>query len=64
MTTPLVNHLHFYCMTDFGITILLGQASDIPDLNLHIKIYLQKLAEITRYLPDKAQPISLEECIK
>ena len=64
MTTPLVKHLHFYCMTDFGDTILLGQESDIPDLNLHIKIYLQKLAEISRYLPNKAQPIYLEECIK
>ena len=64
MTTPIVNHLHFYGMKEFGNTILLGQASDIPDLNLHIKIYLQKLAEITRYLPNKAQPIYLEECIK
>ena len=41
MTYPLVNHLHFDGMADYGNDILLGQAADIPHLDNHTKIYLQ-----------------------
>ena len=52
MTTPLVNHLHFDGMVEYGNTILLGQAVGISDLELYTKICLDKLAEKNRSLPD------------
>ena len=55
-----MNHLHFGGIIEFGNAIILIQVAEIPDLNLHTKGYPHKLAAITRSLPDKAQPISLE----
>ena len=57
MTLPLVNHLHFNGVTDYGNNILLGQAADIPHLEIYTKRYLQDLASLTCLLPNKAQPI-------
>ena len=51
-------------MTDYVNKILQGQASDITNLDICTKRYLQELAALTRLLPDKYQPISLEEYIK
>ena len=64
MTPPLVSHLKFDGMTKYGIDILLGRASEIPDLDLHTRRYLHHLATITRFLTDKSRPIYLEEYTK
>ena len=64
MTTPLVNHLHFDGMTEYGNYIILRQAADIPHLDNHTKRYLQELAAITRPLPEQSEPIPLEEYTK
>ena len=64
MTYPIVNHLHYDVMKDYGNNVLLVQAEDIPHLNNHTKRYFQELSAITRSLPDQAQPISLEEYTK
>ena len=64
MIPPLVNHLHFDGMTDYGNNILIVQAADILHLENHTKWYLQELAGLTQSLPDQAQPISLEEYTK
>ena len=64
MTSPLVNHFHFNGMTDYGNGIIMEQAADIPHLDIYTKRYLQEIAALTRSLPDKYQPISLEEHTK
>ena len=61
MTPPIVKHLQYDGMADFGNDILLGQAADIPHLDNHTKIYLQELSALTRLLPNQAQTIALEE---
>ena len=60
MINPMVKHLHFDGMTEYGNGILLGQAADTPELYSHTKIYLHELATINRSLPDQAQHIYLE----
>ena len=60
MTPPLVNHLLYDGMTDYGNNILLGQAADIPHLDNYTKIYLQGLVALTRSLPNQANLISLK----
>ena len=42
----------------------MGQAADITHLESYTKSYLQELASLTRSLPDKSQPIYLEEYTK
>ena len=64
MTSPLVNHLHFNGMTDYGKNILLVQAEDIPHLDMYTKRYLQDIVYLTRSIPNKSQPIYLEEYTK
>ena len=59
MTPPLVNHLHYDGMTDYGNDILLRQAEDTPHLENHTKIYFQELSTLTLQLPDQSQPITL-----
>ena len=61
MTLPLVNHLQLNGITNYGNKIILGQAADIPHLDIYTESYIQELANLTRSLPDKDQPISLEE---
>ena len=61
MTYPLVNHLHFNGITDYGNEILLVQAADIPHLDIYTKRYLQELADLTHSIPNKSHPVSLEE---
>ena len=38
MTTPLLNHIQFYGMNEYGNNIILGQAVDIPELDPHKNI--------------------------
>ena len=64
MKSPLVNHLHFNGMAEYGNNILLGQTADTPHLDIHTKRYLQELAAITLSLPDQPQPIPMEEYTK
>ena len=64
MTPPLVSHLKFDGMTKYGIDILLGRASEIPDLDLHTRRYLHHIYTITRSLPGESHPISLEKYTK
>ena len=61
MTSPLVNQLHFDGINDYGNDIILGQATDIPHLDNHTKIYLWELATLTHTLPNEYQTISLKE---
>ena len=37
MTTPIVNHILFDGMAEYDNAILLGQASDIPEMDPHTK---------------------------
>ena len=64
MTSPLVNHLHFNGMAEYGKNILLGKATYIMHIDIYTKRYFQEIAAITRSLPDKKQPIYLEEYTK
>ena len=64
MKSPLVNHLHFDGMTEYGNGILLGGSADIPHLDIYTKRYLQELSAITSSLPDQAQPVSMKEYTK
>ena len=59
-----MKHLHFNGMTDYGNKIIMGQAADILHMDSYTKSYLQEVAAPTRYLPDKYQPIYLEEYTK
>ena len=61
MKTPLINHLLYNGMTDYGNNIDLGKASDIPHLDKYTKIFLQELSALTLSLPNQAHPIYLEE---
>ena len=61
MTPHLVNHLLYDGMADYGNDIILEQAGEIPHLDKYTKIYLHELYTLTRYLPDQAHPISMEE---
>ena len=61
MKPPLVNHLHYDGMTDYGKDILLRQAAEIPHLDNHTKRHLQELSALTLLLPNQAQHIILEE---
>ena len=56
-TTPLVNHLNFDDMAKYGNDILIVTAAEIPDLELHTKIYLHQLSTIPRSLTDHYQSI-------
>ena len=60
MAPPLVNHLHFDGMTEYGNIIILGISEDIPDLDPHTRIYINEIATTTPYINDEAQHISLE----
>ena len=59
-----MKHLHFDGTTYYINAIILVQAADILHLGNHTKRYLQEIAALTRSLPYKAQPISLEEYTK
>ena len=60
MVPPLVNHLHFDGMTEYGNIIILGIEADIPDLDPHTRRYINEIATTIHYIHDQAQPISLE----
>ena len=53
MASPLMNHFHFDGMTEYVNAILLGIAADIPQLDIHTKIYLQELSATHPSLPEK-----------
>ena len=59
MITPLVNHLHFDGMTQYGNDILLGIIADIPDLEPLTRSYINYISTTTPSLPDQDHPISL-----
>ena len=61
MTPPLVKHLQYDGMADFGNDILLGQAADIPHIDNNTKIHLQELSALICSLPNQAQPTTLGE---
>ena len=56
---PLVNHLNFYGMADYGDNILLDLASEVPDLKPHTTT-LQYLASTTLLIPENSQTIYLK----
>ena len=63
MIPPLIQHLEYNGMSDYGDQIILGTAHKIPELEADTNNFLQKLVSITGSLPDKAEPLSLEQYI-
>ena len=53
MTPPLVNHLHYDGMPDYGNDILLVQVADTPHLDNHKKRYHHALYALKLSLPDQ-----------
>ena len=50
-------------MADYGDQKFLGMAQKIPELEAGTNNFLQKLVSITGSLPDKSEPLSLEQYI-
>ena len=48
---------------DYGDQIILYMAQKIPELEIDTNNFLQKLVSITGSLPNKAEPISIEQYI-
>ena len=63
MIPPIIQHLYYNGMMEYGGRILLGTAHKIPEIEADTEKFLQKLAFITGVLPDKAKPISVEQYI-
>ena len=63
ITPPLIQHLEYNGITDYGDQIILGTAQKIPELEADTNNFLQKIVSITGSLPNKAYPLSLEQYI-
>ena len=63
MNPPLIKHLEYNGMTDYRYQILLDTEQKIPKLEADTKKFLQKLISVTGSLPDKSEPLSLEQYI-
>ena len=50
-------------MKDYGDKIPLGTAQKITELEVDTNNFLQKLVSVTGSLPDKSEPLSLEQYI-
>ena len=61
MTPPLIQHLEYNSMIDYGDQILLGTAQKIPELEADTNNFLPELVSITGSLPDKAEPLPIEK---
>ena len=63
MTHPLIQHLEYNVITDYGYQIKTGTAQKITEIKADTNNFLQKLVSITVYLSDKSETLSLEQYI-
>ena len=63
MTPPIIHHLEYNGMADYGDQTLLGTGQKIIELEADTNNFLQKLVSIIGSLPDKSEPLSFEEYI-
>lgn len=61
MQPPLVNHLNYNGMTDYGDALLLGKAPELEGLDEYTTTYLSQLRAVDGHLPSPATPISFDE---
>ena len=63
MNPPLIQHLEYNGMEEYGDQVILGTSQQITKLESDTNNFLQKLASITVSLPNRSKTISFEKYI-